>query len=320
MNKEELKNCFDAITPTDEQKEKMLARILKRKRKAFKFTPIYRYQTAFAAMIVVVLFLSIWPQLQHFGNNRAKEIYYDSGHNNAGKINSSYGDKNSEKYTEKEDNKNLQDTKDEAQVPTIGSENESKNNSYVSKEEGKPDNNENVESNDQDNGLALFEANEALGNEELENNADFVKDADDEDASMNSALDTGGEEKGYMTAMRALYSDLTYEEIMNDETYGKLFPRKILEGYEFVGAKSLESSLDADFKSENKSMHIRIYNKTDAEPLLVTITPDELFKYNKADKVSFSVLCDNYIVFYEIEGKDISEIYDMVVSSDYFNK
>ena len=82
MNKEELNNCFESITPTREQKDKMFAAVMKAKEqpvKVVKFN-VYKYMSVAAAVIVLGVFLAVYPGINKDvmeNDNTTPEIAYD---------------------------------------------------------------------------------------------------------------------------------------------------------------------------------------------------------------------------------------------------
>ncbi|MFA7637018.1 MAG: hypothetical protein WCX81_04570 [Monoglobales bacterium] len=289
MNKEELLNCFDAITPTDEQKDKMLAEILKHKEKVFKPAKPFKYQVAFAAVLALGIVISARPQL--FLLDKQKDV---PRYEVAQKAPESVSPSEPPAQTEAEI---------PAESTTTVLNKKAPESSFVG-------NNESDLSDIVASTAAESTQEEALGVADAAENSDMFVMATlvpDEDLSMAASFRMAGRE-------------LFYDEVLNDETYGNLFPKKIIEGFDFASAIAFDNSLEADFTGENGYIHIRIYNKSDAEPSPLIITPDELLEYEQADTISFSISCGDFIVYYEIDGKNITGIYDMVVSTDFFNK
>ena len=63
MNIEELNSCFDAISPTKEQKDRIFAGIMSAKQQPVKVVNFRRYATAAAAVIVIGAFAAVYSNV-----------------------------------------------------------------------------------------------------------------------------------------------------------------------------------------------------------------------------------------------------------------
>lgn len=359
MNKSELIDCFNAISPTDEQKEKMLAQVLKYKEKSFKPTAILKYSAAFAAVLVFGIFLSIYPQLKNFDKEeRAQETYsHDSGkYNTEDKVKPDTVEKSEDKIvsSEKESKKTVtgkSGVKSETVLPEKSTEaveetenTQEQNMALGEAPKTEEENNANIEAlagndgEDADSSAIPEKEEENSQTEKMLRSADNQKAASGSSALM--APSTVNEDENEVNAysydmdasddsvsMKTIQpqedskTELTKDEIMQHEVYKNLFPKRIISGYRFAFAEEYDDSmLNAAFESDNGYMYIKIFSIKDSDYSVDTILPEELKSYAEVEYITFSIQCKDYIVSYEISGENIKGIYDMVVSSDYFNK
>ncbi len=356
MNKSELIDCFNAISPTDEQKEKMLAEVLKYKEKSFKPTAILKYGAAFAAVLVFGIFLSIYPQLKNFDKEEREAYSYGSGkYNTKEKVKPDAPEKSedkpvsSEKQSEntvtgnsgmeskpvlpKENTEKREETQstqeqniDEEEIPKAEEPNNAKEKTPTDTTNEDvyssviPENEVPAEQPQKDVKLRSAENHKVSGGGSalmapaMENEDDDGTYSDDADASDSVSMKAFQLQKDTIT-------ELTKDEIMQHEVYKKLFPKQIISGYRFAFAQVYDDSmLSAVYESDNGYMYIKIFSFMDADYSGDTVSPEKLKDYTDVEHILFNLLCGDYIVSYEIRGENIKGIYDMVLSSDYFNK
>lgn len=312
MNKEKLKSYFDEITPTNEQKKRMLSEVLKHESKSVKPIPIYKYGVAFAAVLVLGIILSIYPNIEDFNNSEKAELAYICDNN-----------ENVMDKTEKKLLTEPKDSNEELIKENVRSRKEKTNLNDSLITENKKD----QKKQHGDEKEVLIEENKKEILTSTNNEKDEATNQIDDLKDESTAQDTG--ENIVMRAMLVgedeaqdiqAEHNVTYEEIMGDETFGNLFPKKILSGYTLSKAQIVENEyLDAFYENVDGSIYIRIFRLADTQIELTIISPDEILSYENNDYLSFNVLCGDYVVFYEINVKNISNVYDMVISSEYFN-
>lgn len=323
MNREKIKNCFDMISPTNEQKEKMLKKILAHKEKTNRPSNIYKYGTAFAALLVFGILLSVYPQLKDFEREKriSEEYAYGIREDLSGeKEERSARTKPSETAEAASREVTTKPRKTEApSAPPSESIQESRETSEKeSAFEGNGEETEDI--------LIVDESNEVSEDSVPVHERAKITPPDEKDdiadnsvAEAEAASGEGGERVSLKAFNTGNEKSLTLEEILSDETFGKLFPRRILEGYSFVSGTVFENSrLTAVFESDGGGMYIEIYKSLDNAADV--ISPEELLENKGENHLSFSVLCGDYVVYYDIFGENLSKVYDMVVSSEYFGK
>lgn len=296
MNIDELNGCFDSITPTKEQKERILAGVMQAKNQPVRVVKFHRYATAVAAVFVIGLFAVAYPQISKktmpvevenptvaVGN----QMYVTDGISNSDDSNDVFDE-------------------EEVSVPS----HTYRENSF--KEEIRttyPDSTGLTDSKDSTDNAPMVAMNE---NQPVSRALQEPIENSSEEISMGSA--------GGSTSAFALnnYAGLTYEQTINHSEYSKYIPVYIPEGYEFVLAEEYEDSMQM------------FYEKTNGDKLYVTICSEyggtdiaeteDIKNIGYKECINVTVKCDEYYVRYNIDNTTGEDVYKMITSSAYYKE
>lgn len=309
MNIEQLNSCFDAISPTKEQKEKIFAGIMSAKQQPVKVIKFHRYATAAAAVIVIGAFAAVYSNI---GTNDITNL----GNKTTVAIENS---KDSVENTPV--NKEVVET-DENIPETNNVKAEQKNLTAVMSEEYP----EIMEEVTEDVKVAV------------ENDATFNmnKVADTDNVVPEMAMDTSGDEavapaasggggggsaSSSTTVYRAAgYEYITLEQIMSDNVYADLFPTAFVDGFELVSATKSDYNMRAVFEdNEGRYMSVWIINGGTFDFREDVIKPEDVINLKpEYGFFNFALDCDGCYVIYNVESDDALQVYEMVKSSAYF--
>lgn len=341
MNSKELIDCFDAITPTKEQKDKMLSAILEKKNIPVKVYKFHRFAAAAAAVIVIGIFAIVYPNIKddvtvqesdnadvaYRQSTESKEpVSAGSDETRAVKPDVSVQSGKSEISSVKtDDNQSAVSAEDSSMSAMVSEE-------YTD------------DTNDTDNTNELKLADAFAGTGGYERSIDVYDDFADNDESVKCE-EVPGEESLDMAVSSAagyaggggldldassgapavagtynMYTYMSLSDIMCDSVYSKLFPTEITDGFVFSSAGVYSGTLEAYFYAGSRYMSVSIvkgeeYNFTES-----VVVPDSIKEMKAKDGyLNFAVKCGQYYVVYNIETENVTDVYKMVTSSEYFD-
>ncbi len=283
MNIEELNSCFDSVAPTKEQRERILAGVLKAKNQPFKLVKFYRYATAVAAVFAIGIFAIVYPQISD--NTLPAE-------DNKASVAMEFENSNSvlKGYPSK---KESVEPKVENSVPIM------QNKSF--REEIKA-------TYPKTDGGALEDSAVAMNENSVGIRTIEEKGADAENASFD------------MDNEQVIPENMTYSQIMSHEVYSVYVPAYFPDSYTMDCAEKYEDgSLQMFFSNPaGEKMYLTIVGEEGYNPENV-INPDGILAFDNTKCIGFSVKCDKYYVYYNIDEGTKEDIYKMVTSSAFYN-
>lgn len=290
MKIEELNSCFDAISPTIEQRDKMFANIMNAKQQPVKVVKFYRYATAVAAVFVIGIF---------------GVVYSTMGINNI--------------------TDNVTKTKvavDNVEKAEVASNNEDYNYLLETVEEERKLADSMLEAYPvapeviNDTKVAVLDEvvqNEVVPEAVME---DTLVDAPMV-ASENEAIAFSGAGGG--SARAAEVEHITLEQIINHQVYSKLFPTQFAGEFEFVSASINGNDLNAVFEDKDgRYMNISILSVEEYGLRECTEVSDIVNLKPQYGYFNFTLNCGEHYVMYNVESDDPLQIYEMVKSTEYF--
>ena len=315
MKIEELTGCFDSITPTKEQKEKMLAGILGAKEEVpVKIVKFNRYKIAsIAAVIAVGVFVAVYSNI---GKNIVPQV--DIKQNIEKSDVSTYAVADVQKKTVQEplDN-NVKPKVYSDVVPPAAEVLPSMEDSSLTDDLNK----EYTELNDAEKAedvpsVAMYNnENDTRVAPTPENSEEFVES----DETYNGG-GGGGASGGGSSYESAEYTNLTITEVMNHEVYSPLIPVVYADKFNFYNAALYSNRLKVVFKNINGNyMSLSVFKDGDYNFYEQFLTLDEIKNIDSDGYMNFAVKCGDYYIVYNVESHNPSAVYDMVVSSEYFN-
>ena len=281
MKIEELNSCFDAISPTVEQRDKMFANIMNAKKQPVKVVRFYRYATAAAAVFVIGIFGVVYSTMgiNNITDNTTKTML-------ATEI-----VKDDVAKTETE------------RLPEIVSEERKLADSML---EAYPVAPEVIN----DTKVAVVEEiqEDVVLNDVVEDVPMIVA----ENEATAFAASGGG-------ARSAEVKDITLEQIMADEIYSKLVPTKLAGEFIFASANINGNDLYAVFEDAyGKYMSVSITSVEDYGIRDCVEVADIVGLKAEYGYFNFTVICGEHYVSYTVECDDALQVYEMVKSTEYF--
>ncbi len=315
MKIEELTGCFDSITPTKEQKEKMLAGILGAKEEVpVKIVNFNRYKIAsIAAVIAVGVFVAVYSNI---GKNIVPQVDIKPNIEKSDVSTYAVADVQEKTVQEPLDN-NVKPKVYSDVVPPVAEDSPAVEDSSLSDDLNK----EYTELNDAEMvedvpSVAMFNnENDARVAPTPENSEEFVES----DETYNGG-GGGGASGGGSSYESTEYTNLTITEVMNHEVYSPLMPVVYADKFNFYNAALYSNRLKVVFKNVNGNyMSLSVFKDGDYNFYEQVLTLDEIKNIESDGYMNFAVKCGDYYIVYNVESHNPSAVYDMVVSSEYFN-
>lgn len=332
MKIEELKGCFDSITPTKEQRDKMLAGIMSAKEDPVKVVKLNRYKyLSVAAVIALGIFVAVYS---YIGKDIVPQVETTDVGQNAGSSTYATAEvpkKTESNITEGVSNKTEDNTVAEsADIPQTDA-------TPVSPTE------ETVDS--KEHGTLTEEMQEAypeLGDESVANtpsvamydNTDAVRiapapEAVEEDYTVDAEDYSGGAGGGGGGGASAgggapaNNKNISLSYIKNHSVYSVLFPTYFPGNFVF---ESAEESLynvgdfNACFTSvDGGFIDMTFEKKYENSYGINVITPEQVKNMNSEAYMDFTIDCGDYWVNYFTKNISTEELYKIVKSSPYFS-
>ncbi len=296
MNIEELNSCFESITPTKEQRERILAGVMQAKNQPVKVIKFHRYASVAAAVFVIGIFAAVYPQISKNTipvNVDTPTVALETGKEKVGQINET---------TVNETVNVTESVTDNTPVVNENTMTKKLQESYPQYYAGNTEN------------MPAVAMNESVV--VSENSSELYDNTDGIDKAMHRNSGGGG------TSVQAVanYESLTYNQIMNHEIYSNLVPAYFGEGYALVSSEAYDDgSLAMHFASDDgKKMCIKVIKEELYNPENV-ITPEEIKGFEEISYSGFAVKCDDYYVYYSIDEGTAEDVYEMVTSSGFYN-
>lgn len=319
MKIEELKGSFDSITPTKEQRDKMLAGIMRAKEEPVKVVKLNRYRfVSVAAVIALGVFVAVYS---YVGKGIAPQIETNDVVKNTG--NSTYIAVDTPSVTNSdvvEEGPTVQET--DITTTSPNDENvESTEDTTLTEElqEAYPELEDESFANTPS--IAMYDNAEdariAPAPEALEE--DYTADA--EDYSGGAGGGGGGTSAGGGAPANNKNISLSY--IKNHSVYSVLFPTYFPGSFVF---ESAEESLynvgdfNACFTSvDGGFIDMTFEKKYENSYGINVITPEQLKNMNSEAYMDFTLDCGDYWVSYFTKNISTEELYKIVESSPYFS-
>ena len=294
MNRQELVNCFDSMTPNDEQRDRMLKAIMSKKSEPVRVYNFRKYMSvAVAAVVAVGVFAVAYPFVRDNGilnDNSTTELAV-----------------------------NYETDKPEEKLNTAETVDEPKTNVSITEAVAKEYSTPKTESTQQT--LAMVEQ-ETVVEETTDVPEDLIEPVNEESfetaPEINSRAIVAMEMAEDSSALT--FDTVDLEQIMADEIYGNLFPAEIADGFSFVSArKHNDGFLDAEFGSQDgRYMSIEILKDVQGADVL---QPDDILNLEpEYGYMRFAVANGEYYIIYNVETEDVSEVHKMVKSSACFEE
>ena len=306
MNRQDLVNCFDSMSPTAEQRERMLNAIMTKKSEPVRVYNFTRYMSvAVAAVVAVGVFAAVYPSLKDNsildnGSTTELAVNYET-------------DKPEKKLNIAETSTNVENTVKEEK--TNGSITEA-----VAREYGTPK----TESTQQT--VAMVEQ-ETVTEEAADAHEEAVEPVNEESLAVAPEIDSRAIVAMEMTedmsgggSSSVAFEVIELEQIMTDEIYGNLFPAEFADGFSFVSArKHNDGFLDAEFGThDGRYMSIEILKDAQGADIL---QPDDILNQEpEYGYMRFAVSVGEYYIIYNVETEDVFEVHKMVTSSACFEE
>lgn len=321
MNIEELNSCFEAMTPTNEQKEKILAGIMSAKTQPVRVVKFHRYATAAAAVLTVGVFAAVYSNMgtngvtPQVGNTTV--AVESSVESSGSKADVAVQQAETTVVEEKTMTEQFEET-----YPQLADGNTSNTNVAVA-----DDDNDNEEYGSLPETTEVQpevadvteepKATEAYSDDLTPRAAyDATEDSIKEEVYSGSSSGGGGS-SAYMSVKT---EKLSINEVMTDSVYSGLMPTIYANKFNFRTAEKQENRLKVIFENESGNyMSVSIAKEGEYDFYEEIVTPQEIKNLTSDGYINFAVKCGEYYVIYNVEGYDVSEIYNMVISSAYFN-
>lgn len=306
MNIEDLNSCFDAMSPTREQKDRIFAGIMSAKQQPVKIVKFHRYATAAAAVIVLGAFAAVYSNMgtSDIVNPVDKTIIAVENQKN-----------NGENITEE-----VIET-DEILPETNNVQAEKKGLADLIAEEYS----EIAEKSTENVKVAVEEDTSLSMNKEADTDSVSTETpivVSDAGTVASASASRGGEGAsiGGASAYRTVEAEnITLEQIMNDSVYADLFPTFFAD-FQFISAKKTYYDLNAVF-NDNQGRYMSVWIISGGtfdfrEDVVKSV--DIINLKSEYGFFNFAVNCGEYYVIYNVESDDASQVYEMVISSAYF--
>ncbi len=325
MKIEELTECFDSITPTKEQKEKMLAGILSAKEETpVKIIKLNRYKlTSIAAVIAVGVFVAVYSNI---GKNMIPQVDTQPTVENNDTSTYAVNDVQQKSVQEPLENNNAKpETKDDAVIPPADEDSPNVENGSLAEglhevyPELSGENSEDAPS------VAMYFDEENLRMAPTPDEQDDSEDAVVEDNIVSNGGHSagggssagGGGGGGYEPAE---YTNLTITEVMNHQVYSEFMPVVYPDKFNFYNAMEYTNRLKVVFKNDKGNyMSVSVFKEGEYTFYEQILTPEEIKNIGSEGYMNFAVKCGEYYVIYNIDTYDSTAVYDMVISSEHFN-
>lgn len=311
MKQNELEKCFESISPTDEQKQKMLDNILNAKKapvKRINFKAAASAAVGIAAFAAVFAFgfFNVTDKIQPPVDNTYKVAEKEPKKENSTVNETVKEEPMSDEYAEQKTQKFAVADVEKKTAQTH------KQSSVINDE--KP-----VYDNKKADGYEMENVPQSLALEDLESSSsDYSADeyltqsapAGFDDGSSNSK--SGGGAGGAV----ASNSWTDYAAYLSDERYSKYVPQTYAEGYFLTYAYADEQSLAANFSNGNKDIYLVVgTDDCGAE----TVEPDKVASLGSdGQDVTFAVECGNMYAVYTAPSGELGKMYEMITSAEYF--
>lgn len=364
MNIDELNSCFDSMTPTKEQKERILAGVMNAKSKPVKVIPFRRYATAAAAVITVGVFAAVYsnkgnndvvPQpmdtMQVAVGTQSNEADYEVKNieiqdiiTNKGNVeenvpqvrvqeNKTENDVNEKNFSEEIQQAYPQlDNTDVDESPKVAmneGENMLRSVPETSNETPLPPvDNEDVhtvpETANMDDGqlYGAYDGEDFVPEESYDDNSsDSVSGGASSGGGAGGGSSAGGGGGGGTSSYMSMETKmLSINEVMNHSVYSNLMPTVYANKFNFRTAEEQKGRLKVIFSNEQGNyMSVSILKDGGYSFYESVITPEKIKNIESHGYMNFAVKCGEYYVIYNVEANDANEVYNMVMSSGYFN-
>lgn len=337
MNIEELSSCFDSMTPTKEQKDRILAGVMNAKSQPVKVIKFYRYAAAAAAVIAVGVFAAVYSNTGT--QNIAPQVNAPQvavvNQNNEVEKNTETADISKEKAAEADnpvpvEQKNLSFS---GQVTEEGSM-EELSEAYPELAENNVEDVPSVAMYDGEDmsrampAPSVSEDVQPYGDETEvveESSEEIAGKYDSEDAitgggSGGGSTSSGGGGGGGSAYMSLETKSLSINDVMNHSVYSDLMPTIYANKFNFRTAEEQQNRLKVIFSNEQGNyMSVSIVKDGEYSFYEQIISPEEIKNINSYGYINFAVKCGEYYVIYNVEAYDTTEVYNMVISSLYFS-
>lgn len=293
MKSKEFKFCFDSLTPDAEQKERMLKNILNAKPRGVlkvKFRAVASASLSVAALAALVAFSFINT------SDKAKSPILEAPY--GGAVTARVTEKSDVTAPAEDDADNGSDFYESKFAVALTEENMAQN-AYVSKDE------DTKKEQIADDSAVL----PAAGGGAFESYADtpYAARAVAEDFAVASD-----------NAKNEYFSSEDYDEYVKYGHYGEYLPQTFPEGYDFSYACEDGETFFADFKNGEKMLSVSV-GLPDSDTTV--IDPQNIeSREEHGQSVTFTVDCEDAYVTYTVLTEDMENIYETVVSSDYFKQ
>lgn len=336
MKIKELNSCFDSITPTKEQKEKILAGIMSAKNEPVKVVKLNRYKYASVAAVVAVgVFAAVYSNTALKNNTPNVDVPQVAVENQNYAVKIETGNVEQKKSLQKDNV--TQET--DVQQP-IGQEQEK-----ITNDKGFAENLENAypeladENFDESPSVAMYDGEDISRSvpapaletpipEDAEKNVmpteeSVVADEEveiftDKHNGNDSTVSGGGGSSSAYLSMQT--KSLSINEVMIHNVYSSLMPTVYANKFNFRTAEEQQGRLKVIFSNEQGNyMSVSIVKDGEYKFYENVIEPEDIKNIESHGYVNFAVKCGEYYVIYNVEAYDVNEVYNMVISSEFFN-
>lgn len=353
MNIEQLNNCFDSMTPTKEQKDRIFAGIMNAKNQPVKVVKFnkYKYASAAAAVIAVGIFAAVYsgmgtkdivPQIT------SPDVTTDNAGNNVA-VNNVKEDtlKTADTLNEKNIESPVSDIGSGEAVTDGKSITEQFKKAYPELATGSIGESTVAVINEDGGKLRTApapsvaetplpsEASVTEDTEEFEVYSDELPSSKETDVMADSAESdditasdesysggggsaSGGGGGGASDVLESL--TIGINDVMNHSVYGNLMPVIYPDKFNFHTATEQNGRLKVIFKNEQGNyMTVSIAKDGEYTFYEQVISAEEIKNIFPNGHMNFAVKCSEYYVIYNVETNNVPAVYDMVMSSAYFN-
>ena len=327
MKIEELNSCFDSITPTKEQKDRILSGIMKAKNEPVKIVKLNRYKYAsVAAVLAVGVFVAVYstvgtkniiPQPDTQQESNATVEYAVNSQTDIAKLESDTN-KKSDQAKEVGTQTNPEQSRKITKNTGFSEKLES---AYPELSEENTENSPSVAMYDEEIITRTVPAPEtdtvvpeSVAEDELPSNN---PQEDKDEANSTPNISGGGASSAYMSLET---KSLSINEVMAHNVYSTLMPTVYANKFNFRTAEEQKGRLKVIFSNEQGNyMSVSIVKDGEYKFYEKVLEPEEIKNIESHGYMNFAVKCDDYYVIYNVEASDVNQVYDMVVSSEFFN-
>ncbi len=299
MKKEELKKAFDAVSPTIEQKEKMLANIINEGKvptKRFVFKKELAVTAIAAVMVLAVGFFSI--------------AYLNNIRTSVAPIATTVNSKNASQKVQEISNIVLDEVNDSGEPVEETSEKQQQNTEEVEDQNAKSMPTENSAQTSTDTEAAKRAEPQ---NSEEESDA-LIKGSYAMDKVIPSVPVYGAGHGGGGGAALSRQT-ISLEQIQSHKVYSMLLPSYTAMDFQFNSATMDEDKLQIFwYNSNGKQIKLMITKNYDGS----TVSPQGI-QNMEGEQLSFALACGEYYSVYYAETDNKEELHKMVSSATYFN-